>query len=162
MHYPSKWHFKSWALGHGGQASLCLTSLKGFMLQQGVFHFIKTSLLFSKCSWVINTIHTSVKSSSRKAKDTDSPAEVLTQSPLKLMKGFPLTPAGFKLCLKELHHPYNCILSARLLSCFYACPRLKQGEELCGDEQSCISMLQRKQAWRPATNSPDELEFSVE
>lgn len=102
MHYSNKWHFKSWVLGYGGQVLLCLISLKDFMLQQSILHIVKTRSLFTKCSWVINTIHTSVKSSLKKAKDKSSLAEVLIQSPLKWMKGLPLPPAGIKLYLKEL------------------------------------------------------------
>ena len=126
MHYPSKWHFKSWALGRGGQVLLCLTSLKGFMLQQGIFHIIKTRSLFTKCSWVIKAIHTSVKSF-RKAKDKISLTEVLIQSPLKAMKGFLLTPAGFKLCRKERQQLRS--QGKTHTSCFCTRPRSKRRVE---------------------------------
>lgn len=39
------------------------------MLQQSIFHIIKTRSLFTKFSWVIKSIHTSVVFSFKKVKD---------------------------------------------------------------------------------------------
>lgn len=102
------------------------------MLQQGIFHTIKNRSHFTKCSWVINAIHTSVKSSFKEVRDINSLAEVLIQSPRKSIKGLPLTPAGFKLYLKELQqlHPY-CKTHT---SCLCVCPqskiRVESGSEM--------------------------------
>lgn len=58
-----------------------------------------------------------------KAKDKNSLAEVLIQSPLKPMKGLPLTPAGFKLYFKEL--PWLHPQCGTHTSWFCACPQSK-------------------------------------